>query len=52
MAILREWRAEIRRPLKQEHVDYVSSTGLEAYRLKRPSDPAAVNWPAPRSLAS
>jgi hypothetical protein len=32
MAILREWRAEIRRPLKQEYVDYVSSTGLVAYR--------------------
>ena len=32
MTILREWRAEIRRPLKQEYVDYVSSTGLVAYR--------------------
>ncbi len=32
MIILREWRAEIRRRLKQEYVDYVSSTGLAAYR--------------------
>ena len=32
MTILREWRAEIRRPLKQEYVDYVTSTGLTAYR--------------------
>jgi len=32
MIILREWRAEIWRRLKQEYVDYVSSTGLAAYR--------------------
>lgn len=32
MIILREWRAEIRRPLKQAYVDYVSSTGLAGYR--------------------
>jgi heme-degrading monooxygenase HmoA len=32
MIILREWRAEIRRALKQEYVDYVSSTGLPGYR--------------------
>jgi hypothetical protein len=32
MVILREWRAEIRRPLKQEYVDYVSATGLAGYR--------------------
>jgi len=32
MIILREWRAEIRRALKQEYVDYVSSTGLVGYR--------------------
>jgi hypothetical protein len=32
MAILREWRAEIRRPLKQEYVDYVTATGIAGYR--------------------
>jgi heme-degrading monooxygenase HmoA len=32
MIILREWRAEIRRALKHEYVDYVSSTGLPGYR--------------------
>ena len=32
MTILREWRAEIRRTLKHEYVDYVSSTGLPGYR--------------------
>jgi heme-degrading monooxygenase HmoA len=31
MAILREWRAEIRRPLKDEYVKYVKATGLAAY---------------------
>ena len=31
MAILREWRAEIRRPLKDEYVKYVEATGLVAY---------------------
>jgi heme-degrading monooxygenase HmoA len=32
MAILREWRAEIRRPLKQEYLDYVNTTGIAGYR--------------------
>ena len=32
MIILREWRAEIRRELKREYVEYVSSTGLTDYR--------------------
>ncbi|MDB6099786.1 MAG: hypothetical protein JWN58_2489 [Gammaproteobacteria bacterium] len=32
MAILREWRAEIRRALKDEYVKYVVSTGLAGYR--------------------
>ena len=32
MAILREWRAEVRCPLKKEYVDYVPATGLVAYR--------------------
>jgi hypothetical protein len=30
--VLREWRAEIRRALKREYVDYVASTGLPGYR--------------------
>ena len=30
--ILREWRAEIRRELRDEYVDYVRRTGLAAYR--------------------
>ncbi len=32
MAILREWRAEIRRALRDEYVEYVTATGLAAYR--------------------
>ena len=32
MAVLREWRAEIRRELKQEYVEYVRSTGIAEYR--------------------
>jgi hypothetical protein len=31
MAVLREWRAEIRRSLKEEYVRYVTETGLKAY---------------------
>ncbi|HEY2445074.1 MAG TPA: hypothetical protein VGI20_04985 [Rhizomicrobium sp.] len=31
MAILREWRAEIRRAGKDEYVAYVRSTGLASY---------------------
>ena len=32
MAILREWRAEIRRDLKDEYVEYVTASGLAEYR--------------------
>lgn len=32
MAILREWRAEIRRALRDEYVKYVETTGLSGYR--------------------
>ena len=32
MAVLREWRAEIRRALKDEYVEYVIATGLASYR--------------------
>lgn len=32
MVILREWRAEIRRALRDEYVAYVTATGLAAYR--------------------
>jgi hypothetical protein len=32
MAILREWRAEIRRTLKDEYVAYVKTTGIVGYR--------------------
>jgi hypothetical protein len=31
MAVLREWRAEIRRELRDEYVTYVKSTGLKSY---------------------
>lgn len=41
MAILREWRAQIRRALKAEYVDYVRSTGLAAY-LATPGNLGAV----------
>jgi hypothetical protein len=32
MPILREWRAEIRRALKEEYVAYVNTTGIAGYR--------------------
>jgi heme-degrading monooxygenase HmoA len=32
MPILREWRAEIRRSMKDAYVDYVCSTGINGYR--------------------
>jgi hypothetical protein len=32
MIILREWRAEIRRNLRDEYLKYVESTGLAGYR--------------------
>jgi hypothetical protein len=41
MVVLREWRAEIRRPLKQEYVDYVTATGIASYR-KTPGNLGAV----------
>jgi heme-degrading monooxygenase HmoA len=31
MTVLREWRAEIRRELRDEYVRYVTQTGLQAY---------------------
>jgi heme-degrading monooxygenase HmoA len=31
MAVLREWRAEIRRELRDEYVQYVKATGLASY---------------------
>ena len=37
MAVLREWRAEIRRALKEEYVQYVEATGLAAY-LRTPGN--------------
>src|SRR5271165_4122672 len=41
MIILREWRAEIRRALKQEYLEYVTSTGLTGYR-RTPGNLGAV----------
>ncbi len=32
MTILREWRAEIRRPLRHAYMEYVVATGIAAYR--------------------
>jgi heme-degrading monooxygenase HmoA len=32
MAIMREWRAEVRRELKTEYVAYVEATGIVGYR--------------------
>jgi hypothetical protein len=32
MPIMREWRAEIRRALRDEYVAYVNSTGMVEYR--------------------
>lgn len=32
MPVLREWRAEIRRALRDEYVEYVKATGLKSYR--------------------
>lgn len=37
MAVLREWRAEIRHALKDEYVEYVKATGLAAY-LRTPGN--------------
>jgi heme-degrading monooxygenase HmoA len=41
MPILREWRAEIRRALRQSYVDYVMVTGIAAYR-RTPGNLGAV----------
>jgi heme-degrading monooxygenase HmoA len=41
MAILREWRAEIRRELREEYLSYVESTGLVGYR-RTPGNLGAV----------
>lgn len=32
MTIMREWRAEIRRELKDEYLAYVTATGIAAYK--------------------
>jgi hypothetical protein len=32
MAIMREWRAEIRRALKHEYLEYITATGVAGYR--------------------
>lgn len=32
MSIMREWRAEIRRALKDEYVAYVTATGIAGYK--------------------
>jgi heme-degrading monooxygenase HmoA len=45
--ILREWRAEIRRALRDEYVAYVRDTGLAAYRAT-PGNQGA--WVATRDL--
>ena len=37
MPVLREWRAEIRRALKDEYVQYVKATGLASY-LRTPGN--------------
>lgn len=41
MAILREWRAEIRRALRDDYVKYVEATGLVGYR-RTPGNLGAV----------
>ena len=32
MSIMREWRAEVRRALKDEYVAYVNATGIAGYK--------------------
>jgi heme-degrading monooxygenase HmoA len=39
--VMREWRAEIRRGLKAEYVDYVMRTGIDEY-LKTPGNLGAT----------
>jgi hypothetical protein len=41
MSIMREWRAEIRRTLKDEYVAYVKATGLVGY-LQTPGNLGAT----------
>jgi hypothetical protein len=41
MSILREWRAEVRRALKDEYVAYVEATGIVGYR-RTPGNLGAV----------
>ncbi len=41
MAVLREWRAELRRELKAEYVAYIEATGLKDYR-KTPGNLGAM----------
>lgn len=42
MAILRVWRAEIRRALRDDYVEYVTATGIAAYRATRGNLAASV----------
>ncbi len=42
MAVLRVWRAEIRRALRDEYVGYVAATGLAAYRATRGNLAASI----------
>jgi len=42
MAVLREWRAEIHRALKDEYVEYVRATGVACYRATRGNLGASV----------
>jgi heme-degrading monooxygenase HmoA len=41
MSIMREWRAEVRRGLKDEYVAYVKATGIAGYR-RAPGNLGAV----------
>jgi heme-degrading monooxygenase HmoA len=41
MAIMREWRAEVRRALKDEYVAYVKATGIVGY-LQTPGNLGAI----------
>jgi hypothetical protein len=41
MSIMREWRAEIRRALKDEYVAYVKATGIVGY-LETPGNLGAI----------
>jgi hypothetical protein len=41
MPIMREWRAEVRRALKDEYVAYVKATGISSYK-QTPGNLAAI----------